>query len=478
MGLPNKQPPIRISLPTLTSDQEATVINLRQETDALASWPTGERLRALQRIIPRVQVEAVLAHTGHDRAVCRRLPGWFMVWFLLALGVCCRDCYRQIFRWLQPYRPGAVPGRSTLCEARQRLGMAPLRVLAAQVIQLLGQPSTPGAFYRGMRTMALDGFVLDVADTPANARAFGRPGRGRAPGAFPQVRRLALCETGSPVLWRFLLKPLRHSEVKMAPYLVRQLQAEMLLLWDRNFLTYSTVSAVLARKSHLLARIPSNRIFEPLQVLPDGSYLSKLYRTSADRYRDRNGLVVRILEYTFDDPGRPGTGEHQRLLTTLLDAELDSATPLICLYHERWEEELTLDEVKTHQCECPVLRRQTPAGVVQEVYGLMLAHYLVRVLMQEAAATQDLDPQRVSFTTTLKILRCRLPECPASQRGCRQWYSRLVQEIAEEVIEPRRHRINPRVSKRKMSKWPKKRPWHRLSPQPTKPFEQTIVMCH
>ena len=172
------------------------MINLRQETDALASWPTGERLRALQRIIPRAQVEEVLAQTGHDRAVCTRLPGWFMVWFIIALGLCCRDGYRQLFRWLQPFRPGTVPGRSTLCEARKRLGIAPLRVLAERVIRLLSLPSTPGAFYRGMRTMALDGFVLDVADTPANARAFGRPGSGRAPGAFPQVRLLALCETG------------------------------------------------------------------------------------------------------------------------------------------------------------------------------------------------------------------------------------------------------------------------------------------
>jgi hypothetical protein len=160
-----------------------------------------------------------------------------MVWFLIALGLCCRDCYRQLFRWLQPFRPGAVPGRSTLCEARQRLGIAPLRVLAEPVIRLLGQPSTPGAFYRGMRTMALDGFVLDLADTPANARAFGRPGSGRAPGAFPQVRVLALCETGSPVLGRFLLKPQTRSEGSMAPYLLRRLQADRLLLWDRNFLS-------------------------------------------------------------------------------------------------------------------------------------------------------------------------------------------------------------------------------------------------
>jgi len=322
---------------------------------------------AYGRATPRVHVEAVLAQTGHDRVVCRRLPGWFMVWILIALGLCCRDCYRQLFRWLQPFRLGAVPGRSTLCEARKRLGIAPLRVLAEQVIRLLGQPSTPGAFYRGLRTMTLDGFVLDVADTLANARAFGRPGSGRAPGAFPQVRLLALCETGSQVLWRCLLKPFRHGEVTMAPSLLRYRQADRLLLWERNFLNYSTVSAVLARGSQLVARIPANRIFSPLPVLPDGSERSKRYRTTAARRHDRNGLWVRLIESTVDDPGRPGTGERQRLLTTLLEVALDPAKTLVGLYHERWEEELTLDEVKTHQRERPVLRSQPPAGVVQEV---------------------------------------------------------------------------------------------------------------
>src|SRR3954452_13201275 len=83
--------------------------------------------------------------------------------------------------WLQPFRKGGTPRRTTLCEARKRLGIAPMRLLAEQVIQLQGEPTTPGAFYRGMRTMALDGFVVDVADSSANVRAFGRPGSGRAP---------------------------------------------------------------------------------------------------------------------------------------------------------------------------------------------------------------------------------------------------------------------------------------------------------
>jgi hypothetical protein len=457
--------------------QEATVIDIGTEVDALASWPTRERTRALKRIIPRAQVEEVLARTRHDRRRCPRMPGWFLVWFVIALGLFCRDCYRQVFRWLQPFRPGAIPPRSTLCEARQRLGVAPMRLLAEQVIRLEGKPTTPGAFYRGMRTMALDGFVVDLPDTPANERAFGRPG-GRAPGAFPQARVLALCETGSHVLWRSLIKPYHRGEVTMAHYLLRSLQPDMLLLWDRNFLSYQTVAEVRQRRAHLLARIKSNLIFEPIQILGDGSYLAKLYRSAADRRKDRDGILVRIIEYSFSDPGRPGSGEPHRLLTTLLDEVLDPARTLIVLYHERWEEEVTIDELKTHQRERPVLRSQTPGGVVQELYGLLLGHYIIRVLMQEAAASQGLDPQRMSFTGTLKILRCRLPESPASRRGLRRWYHNLVAEVAEEVLPVRRNRINPRVIKRKMSNWGKKRPEHRHYPQPAKEFAAAVVMRH
>jgi hypothetical protein len=400
------------------------------------------------------------------------LPAWFLVWFVVALGLFCRDCYRQVFRWLQPFRKGATPRRTTLCEARKRLGVAPMRLLTEQVIRLQGKPTTPGAFYRGMRTMALDGFVVDVPDTPSNERAFGRPGSSRAPAAFPQARVLSLCETGSHVLWRSLIKPCSRGEVTMAHYLLRFLQKDMLLLWDRNFLSYQTVAEVRQRGAHLLARIKSNLIFEPIRELADGSYLAKLYRSAADRRKDCNGILVRIIEYTFNDPGRPGSGEPHRLLTTLLDEVLDPARTLIVLYHERWEEELTIDELKTHQRERPVLRSQTPAGVVQELYGLLLGHYVIRVLMQEAASVNGIDPQRLSFTATLKILRCRLPECPASRRGLRQWYRNLVEEVAEEVLEERRDRINPRVIKRKMSNWRKKRPEHRNHPQPRKHFKR------
>ena len=449
-------------------------------TDAatLAQWPTAERLHALRRIIPRVTIQAVLRRTGHARRRYLRLPAWFMVWFVIALGLFCRDSYRQVFKWLQPFRRQGTPGRSTFCEARQRLGVAPLLRLAQPVVQLQATPQTPGAFYQGLRLMALDSFVLDVPDSAANARVFGRPGSARSPAAFPQARVLALCEVGTHVLWKTQIKPGRRGEVPMAAALLRFLQPDMLLVWDRNFLSYDLVQQVRQRQTQLLARIKNNLVFRPLRRWRDGSFVAKLYPSPRHRERDEAGVVVRIIEYTLSDPGRPGSGDKHRLLTTLLSATRHPAKRLILLYHERWEEEVTIDEIKTHQRERPVLRSETPAGVVQEIQGLLLAHYVVRVLMSEAARQEGLPPRRLSFVGALKVLRCRLPECPRSRAGLRRWYEEVLAEIAEEVLPERRNRINPRVIKRKMSNWKKKRPEHRHYPQPTKKFRQSIVMLN
>jgi hypothetical protein len=454
------------------------VNSLLTESASLALWPTAERVRGLKRIIPRAKVQAILRRTGHAHRRYLRLPAWFMVWFVIALGLFCRDNYRQVFKWLQPFRRQGTPGRSTFCEARQRLGVAPLHQLVEQAIALQATADTPGAFYHGLRLMALDSFVVDLPDSAANARVFGRPGCGRSPAAFPQARVLALCEVGTHVLWRRQIKPCHRGEVPMAPALLRYLQDDMLLLWDRGFLSYGLVQQVQQHRAHLLARIKNNLVFRPLRRLRDGSYLAQLYPSPRHRDRDQGGVVVRIIEYTLDDPGRPGSGQRHRLLTTLLDARRHPARRLIVLYHERWEEELAIDELKTHQRERPVLRSTTPAGVVQELDGLLLAHYVVRVLMSEAAQPHNLPPRRLSFTGTLKVLRCRLPECPKSRPGLQRWYANLLAEIAEEVLPERRNRINPRVIKRKMSNWRKKRPEHRRCPQPTKKFRQCVVMLN
>src|SRR5581483_5536542 len=442
-------------------------------TEALALL-RAQRLNALYRIIPRDEVKRVLAQAGRRR-LCPRLPDLFVLYFVLALGLFCCDCYRQVFRWLRPWKQGTVPGRSTLCEARRRLGLIPLVKLAGRIVKLLAGPGTHGAFHRDMRLMAIDGFVVDIADSRENERVFGRPQGGRTPGAFPQARIVALCEAGTHVLWRWLIKPIRVQEQKMADYLLGHLQAGMLLMWDRGFLSYRRVARVIQRNAHLLAQVKKDLILKPICDLGDRSYLAKLYRNSHDRKRDRDGIVVRVLDYELNDPTRTGHRKRHRLITTLVDAKLDPALTLIELYHVRWEEELTIDELKTHQGR-PVLRSQTPAGVVQELYAMLLDHFVVRTLMFEAAGEAQRPPLSMSFVGTLKILRCRIPSCPRTRKALARWWRSLVREVAEELLPTRRNRINPRVIKRKMSKWKKKQPCHRGPPQPQNQFIDTIVL--
>jgi hypothetical protein len=236
--------------------------------------------------------------------------------------------------------------------------------------------------------------------------------------------------------------------------------------------------------AQLLGRVKGGVRLDPIKHLPDRSYLAKLYRNSEDRKHDRNGIIVRVLRYQLKKP-HDGSGGDQihRLITTLLDSKLDPAKTLIELYHARWEEEMAIDELKTHQSNQPsfsgpMIRSQTPAGVVQELNGLLLDHFVIRKLMFEAAAEAKAPPLRMSFTGTLKILRCRIPTCPKSKRSRAAWYDMLIEEIAEEVLPPRRNRINPRVVKRKMSRWKKKRPEHRNYPQPKHKFVKSIVLLH
>ena len=191
----------------------------------------------------------------------------------------------------------------------------------------------------------------------------------------------------------------------MARYLLRFLEENMLLLWDRGFLSYDLVQQVRRRRAHLLARIKKNLIFTPIKRLGDGSFLAKLYPSPRHRDRDEDGILVRIIEYTFDDPGRPGSGEKHRLLTTCSAPTKHPAKRLIVLYHERWEEELAIDELKTHQRERSVLRSETPAGVVQEIYGLLLGHFVIRKLMCEAA--------EIARMSTTRNIVCEHAEDPA-----------------------------------------------------------------
>jgi hypothetical protein len=339
-----------------------------------------------------------------------------ILWVVLAMGLLTDLPIRQVFKHARRLGAGEEsPPRSNLCMARRRLGVAPVRHLFSRVVRPLGRPETPGAFYRGLRLMGIDGVVLDVPDSDANAAAFGRPSAGpRGDGAFPQVRKLSLVELGTHVEVAFLVKPCHSDERAMVAGLLRHLDSGMLLLLDRAYFSYDRWRRLGACGVKLLARVTKAMVLRPIRALADGSYLAKAYRSPSDRQEDRDGILVRVIRYTLDDPQRVGHGEEHVLITNLQDEVAHPAIELVILYHERWEEELVFDEQKTHQdprraTKPAQVRSGTPAGVIQEIYALSLGHFVIRSLMFEAAGTTGLDPDALSFTGCFQILNagCR-----------------------------------------------------------------------
>jgi hypothetical protein len=452
-----------------------------------STLPTGEdgrivdRLAGLEKVIAPALIRQVLQVTGRVNGRACALTHEVMMWVVLGMGLLTHLPIRQVFRHARRLRPGEdCPARSSLCEGRRRLGVEPVAALHAAVVKPLATPDTPGAFYRKWRLMALDGTVMDVPDSEANA-GFGRSSGGRGDGAFPQVRKVSLVELGTHVETALAIGGWHDDERTLARTLYDRIPDDALLLEDRGFFSYEDWKALHLRVK-LLIRMKSSHILKPLQRLSDGSYLAKIYPNSYDRDKDRNGITVRVLEYTLNDPQRTGHGETHRLLTNLLDEAECPALELISLYHERWEEELVFDEQKTHhdprRAEKPAqLRSESPAGVRQELYALSLGHFVIRALMFEAARPAGLDVDRLSFTGCFRILQCRLPECDSrTSATLAEWYQALLAEMRTEQIGPRRNRVNPRVIKRKMSKWNKKRAEHRPVLPLRKTFEQCVLM--
>ncbi len=442
-----------------------------------------DRLEGLSKVIPPEVFEQALLETGRGGQKACRLSHRVMLWIVLAMGLLTHLPIRQVFKHARRMRLGErTPSCSNLCEGRQRLGVAPVRRVFDLVVRPLATPETPGAFYKGLRLMGIDGTVEDAPDTPANAARFGRSSGSRGTGAFPQVRKVSLVELGTHVEVAIAFGGWQDSEQKLVTQLWDQIPADALLIEDRGFFSYDHWKTLDSRGVKLLIRMKGNLILRSIQRLPDGSYLAKIYPSSYHRDKDRDGIVVRVIEYTLNDPQRVGHGEKHRLVTNLFDHEMFPALELACYYHERWEAELVYDEQKTHldprrPGKAAHFRSQTPEGVEQELYALSLGHFVVRALMLEAAKEDNLDVDRLSFTGCLRIVQARLPECDnASPIRLEQWYLLLLTEMAQERIEPRRNRVNPRVIKRKMSKWPKKRPGHRSRPPLKKTFAETVVI--
>ena len=373
----------------------------------------------LASVCPRELIDEVLAHTERASRRERLLPAPAVVYYVMALALWREAPLEEVLRvvceglqWLGGESGAAQASKSAISQARTRLGSQVMKQLAERVLRPLARPGAPGAWYRGWRLMAVDGSTMDVADEAVNAEFFGYPAASRGQSAFPQARVLGLVECGTHAVVAASIAPYGRSEVAMAAqWLPGNLDRDMLVMADRNFYSFKLWQAAGASGAALLWRVKSNLGLPVQHELADGSYLSTVY-DSEDRAR-RDGRQVRVIDYTLADSATPVEGSY-RLVTSLLDPQAAPALELAALYHERWEVESVFDEFKTHmRSTSTVLRSKTPELVEQELWGLLLAHFAVRQLMEQAAWQRAIDPDRLSFTHALRVIKRKMPPAAA-----------------------------------------------------------------
>jgi hypothetical protein len=387
----------------------------------VAVLPEGTRitdyisLGVITKTFPMAKVRAILSATEKASVRQRDLPAHVVVYYVIALALYMQASYREVLRcllegiqWLvDPSAMVKVAGKSGISQARTRLGSEPMRQLHDAVVKPIAVSASKGAWYRGWRLVSLDGSTLDVADEPANQGAFGRPGSSRGSSAYPQIRFVSLVENGTHVLFASQMAEYGTGEITLAKAVLAGLHNGMLCLADRQFFGFELWNQARGSGADLLWRIKKNLRLACEKRLPDGSYLSRIYPSQRDWRHKTNGVTVRVIDYRLQ--GVAGAEPIYRLATTIPDHDQAPARELAALYHERWEIETALDELKTHLRGAKiVLRSKTPDLVRQEFYGLMMAHFAIRSLIHEAALKADEDPDRLSFLHAVRVIRRKL----------------------------------------------------------------------
>lgn len=371
----------------------------------------------LGQAFPRELVDEVIDAAGAREQRRRVLPAWLTLYFTLALALFMDRGAARVMRklagvlaWAERGVTVTVPSEEALSNARSRLGPGPLRLLFEKVAGPVAAPGAPGAFWRGLRLVSLDGTTLDAQDEEANWQRFGGPATKTAAGkrlrgAFPQVRLLALAECGTRALIAAVHGAYGTGEKTLARELIAELGAGMLCLADRNFACWELWHDAAATGAQLLWRIGASFSLPVVEVLPDGTYLSRLKAPRHLRKDGAAGITVRVIEYRLEDE-QGNVTETFTLITTLLDPVAAPARELAELYRARWEIETALGSLKTQLKGAGiVLRSKTPDGVIQEIWALLCAYHAVRDLISAAAAMAGKDPLRISFASALDVVR-------------------------------------------------------------------------
>jgi hypothetical protein len=411
-------------------------------------------LGVLVNAVPRDAVDDAITVCGvREKRSDGKLPAHVVTYLTLALCLFPDDDYEEVAtkvtgsldRWNCWNAAWSVPTASAITQARKRLGRTvfpelfertcgPVAGPTGVTADVVARGTARGSFLRGWRLLAIDGFEVDVPDSKENAAEFGYAGSGENRSAFPKARVVALAECGTHAFVAAEVDAYRVGEKTLAARLYPRLRGDELLTADRNFYSWTAWDTAQATGAALVWRAPTQLDLPVISVRPDGTYLTALItptirgarrerllaaaRAGADLADinavpdafDQRGLPVihlaRVIEYDVPDREGNGTGELIVLLSTITHPRDARADELAVAYNERWEEETGNDQLKTHlRGPARVLRSRLPDLAHQEIWAYLIVHHAISDLTAKASAAADLDPDRISFTKVLRLIR-------------------------------------------------------------------------
>ena len=392
---------------TVADLQLANVSSLDEALRALNELgPQGGIARFASSLDP-AWIDSALDATGKASIRRRKLPAEQAVWLVIGMCLFTDRSIKDVVDHLNLVLPGSGKlAPSAIPQARYRLEWEPIEHLFRKVAEVWGD--TPGlGDYRGLSLYGIDGTHLRVQDSDANLNHFGKPGgrNGSGDAGYPQLRLVGLMNLSNRLLAAAEFGPWSKGEQTLAKPLTERIPDDSLTIVDRGFYSYLWISELLGKgtRRHVMVRAKKDLTYKIVEPLSDGTALARI-RPRKQLRREHpelpDSIAIRVVEYQL-----PG-GKPTRLFTSLLDPQEYPAKDLIALYHERWELEIGFDELKTHMLdrkEC--LRSKKPMGVIQEVWGQLLAYNLVRREMLLAAHAHGLPPKRISFRSSLLWIR-------------------------------------------------------------------------
>ena len=410
-------------------------------------------------------IRRALEVTGTATIRRRKLPAEHVVWLLVGMGLFRDRPIQDVVRHLnlalpdadQPGGRGRVSG-AAIVQARDRLGSEPLAVLFADTADNWATASADRYRWRGLTVYGVDGSTLRVPDTGENEAAFGRPSSGRGGAAYPQARVVVIMVLRSHLLAGAVFGASSESEVRLAERIWPTLPDNSVTIVDRGFISYRVFHAIQTggQQRYWLTRSKVNLKLRKVKSFGRGDHLVEIpinrnLRRAYPHLPDT--LTARAICYR-----RPGF-RPQRLLTSLLDPKAYPAHEIVALYHERWELELGFDEIKTHTLEREeALRSRAPERLRQELWGLAIGYNLVRLEMERAAQRIGQPPSRISYRASLLMIRnFWLAAWQVATGNLPRRLDILHEDVALNVLPPRRPRRYPRAVKIKMSNYALKR---------------------